>query len=116
MAPRLCAISGAIAAGLLTSLTGSGPGFEQLKALYDAAGAGKDIFAVVDCGINSSVRLPAESAIGTWVPAGTVTVGMGNNVWAGGDNKGPYGYYVSIPGTSVTLDGRTIVEKGQLKM
>ena len=104
------------AAGKLTSLTGSGPGFDLLKAAYDAAGEGKDLFAVVDFGINPNVRLPATSQIATWVPAGTVTVGVGNNTWAGGDNKAAYGHFVSLPGTTVTLDGKPVVEAGQLKL
>ena len=104
------------AAGRLTSVTGSGPGFEKMKAAYDAAGEGKDLFAVVDFGINPSVKLPAGSKVATWVPAGTVTVGVGNNAWAGGDNKTPYGYFVSLPGTTVTLDGKPVVEAGQLKL
>jgi aminopeptidase len=104
------------AAGKLTSLTGSGPGFDLMKSRYDAGGEGKDLFAVVDFGINPNVKLPASSKIATWVPAGTVTVGVGNNVWAGGDNKNPYSYYVSLPGTTVTLDGKTVVEAGQLKL
>jgi leucyl aminopeptidase (aminopeptidase T) len=103
-------------AGKLTSITGSGPGFEKMKAAYDLAGEGKDLFAVVDFGINSNVKLPANSKIATWVPAGTVTVGVGNNVWAGGDNKTAYGYFVSLPGTTVTLDGKPVVEAGQLKL
>jgi leucyl aminopeptidase (aminopeptidase T) len=103
-------------AGKLTSVTGSGPGFDLMKAAYDAAGEGKDLFAVVDFGINSNVKLPANSAVATWVPAGTVTVGVGNNVWAGGDNKSPYGYFVSLPGTTVMLDGKSVVEAGQLKL
>ncbi|HWW76306.1 MAG TPA: aminopeptidase, partial [Pyrinomonadaceae bacterium] len=104
------------AAGKLTSIAGSGPGFEKMKASYDAAGEGKDLFAVVDFGINPNVKLPQGSQIATWVPAGTVTVGVGNNVWAGGDNKTPYGYFVSLPGTTVTLDGKPVVEAGQLKL
>jgi aminopeptidase len=104
------------AAGKLTSITGSGPGFEKMKASYDAAGEGKDLFAVVDFGINPNVKLPAGSQIATWVPAGTVTVGVGNNVWAGGDNKTPYGYFASLPGATVTLDGKPVVEAGQLKL
>ena len=104
------------AAGKLTSLTGSGPGFELMKAAYDAAGEGKDLFAVVDFGINPNVKLPANSKAATWVPAGTVTVGVGNNVWAGGDNKTSYGYFVSLSGTTVTLDGKPVVEAGQLKL
>jgi aminopeptidase len=104
------------AAGKLTSMTGSGPGFDPMKAAYDAAGEGKDLFAVVDFGINPNVKLPPGSSIATWVPAGTITVGVGNNVWAGGDNKTPYGYFVSLPGTTVTLDGKPVVEAGQLKL
>ncbi|HYY93119.1 MAG TPA: aminopeptidase [Pyrinomonadaceae bacterium] len=104
------------AAGKLTSITGSGPGFDLLKAQYDAAGDGKDLFALVDFGINPNVKLPASSTIATWVPAGTVTVGVGNNTWAGGDNKSPYAYDLSLPGTTVTLDGKTVVENGQLKL
>jgi aminopeptidase len=103
-------------AGRLTSITGSGPGFDLMKAGYDAAGEGKDLFAVVDFGINPNVKLPAGSQIATWVPAGTVTVGIGNNLWAGGDNKSPYSYFVSLPGTTVMLDGKSVVEAGQLKL
>jgi aminopeptidase len=104
------------AAGKLTSITGSGPGFAKMKEAYDAAGEGKDLFAVVDFGINPNVKLPANSKIATWVPAGTVTVGVGNNAWAGGDNKTAYGYFVSLAGTTVTLDGKPVVEAGQLKL
>jgi aminopeptidase len=104
------------AAGKLTTLTGSGPGFEPLKALYDAAGEGKDLFAVVDLGINPNVKLPATSTVATWIPAGTITVGVGNNLWAGGSNKTPYAYYVSLPGTTVTLDGKTIIANGKLEI
>jgi aminopeptidase len=103
-------------AGKLVSIAGSGPGFDLMKAAYDAAGEGKDLFAVVDFGINPNVKLPSNSSIATWVPAGTVTIGVGNNVWAGGDNKTPYGYFVSLPGTTVTLDGKAVVEAGQLKL
>jgi leucyl aminopeptidase (aminopeptidase T) len=102
--------------GRLTAMTGSGPGFEPMKALYDAAGEGKELFAAIDLGINPNIKLPADSAVGTWVPAGTITVGIGNNVWAGGSNKSSYGYFVSLPGTTVTLDGKPIIENGQLKI
>lgn len=102
--------------GKLVSLTGVGPGFDRMKATYEAAAEGKDVFAVVDFGINPNIKLPARSTVATWVPAGTVTMGIGNNVWAGGENKAPYAYYVSIPGTTVRLDGKTVVENGALKM
>jgi leucyl aminopeptidase (aminopeptidase T) len=104
------------AAGKLTSIKGSGPGFKPLKAQYDAAQGRKDEFSFVDLGINPNIKLPPASRLGNWVPAGTITVGIGNNTWAGGDNSVPYGYTIFLPGSTVKLDGRTIIENGQLKL
>ncbi|PYS98091.1 MAG: hypothetical protein DMF65_10610, partial [Acidobacteria bacterium] len=105
-----------IAGGKVTEMNGSGPGFEQLKADYDAAGEGRDIFSFVDLGINPNVKLPASSKLGNWVPAGSITVGIGNNTWAGGDDKTAYGYVIFLPGSTVTLDDKTVIENGQLKI
>lgn len=105
------------AGGKATSMSGSGPGYAGLKAEYDAVDdARKDLFGFVDFGINPKVTLPANSKVGTWVPAGTVTVGTGVNTWAGGDNSVPYGLTVYLPGSTVMLDGKAIVEKGVLKL
>ena len=101
--------------GKLVSLTGSGPGFPDLKARYDAAGPGKEGFAYVDFGINPSVKIPESSKLGNWVPAGTITVGFGENVWAGGNVQG-FGHALFLPGSTVTLDGKPIIENGQLKL
>ena len=104
------------AGGKLVSMTGTGPGFDGFKALYDAAAQGKDIFSFIDLGINPQIKLPANTQLGTWVPAGMVTVGIGNNVWAGGDNRVPYGHTAFLPGSTVMLDGKTIIAKGQLQI
>lgn len=105
------------AGGKATSMTGSGPGYADLKAQYDAVeDARKDLFGFVDLGINPNVTLPANSTVGTWVPAGTVTVGTGVNTWAGGDNSVPYGLTLFLPGSTVMLDGKAIVENGALKL
>lgn len=102
--------------GKLTAMTGSGPGFAELKAEYDARGAGKELFAFVDLGINPNLKIWPTSKIGNWVQSGMVTVGTGNNTWAGGDNKVSYGLTSFLPGSTVTLDGKTIVENGMLKL
>ena len=73
------------------------------------------MFAFVDIGINPSLRLWPASKIGNWVQSGMITVGIGSNTWAGGDNKIGYGYGDHLPGSTVTLDGKTIVENGVLK-
>lgn len=103
--------------GKATSMAGSGPGYADLKAQYDAVDdARKDLFGFVDLGINPNVTLPANSTVGTWVPAGAVTVGTGVNTWAGGDNSVPYGLTLFLPGSTVMLDGKAIVENGVLKL
>lgn len=102
--------------GRLTSLTGAGPGFEALKADYDARGAGKELLAFVDLGVNPNIRLAPAGRLGNWVSAGMVTVGTGNNTWAGGTNNVSYGLTGHLPGATVRLDGRVIVENGALKV
>jgi leucyl aminopeptidase (aminopeptidase T) len=103
-------------AGKLTEMTGSGPGFADLKAVYDASGPGKELFAFVDFGINPNLHIWPASKLGNWIQSGMVTVGIGNNAWAGGDNKVSYGLTNYLPGSTVTLDGKTVVENGVLKL
>lgn len=106
-----------VSGGKVTAMTGEGPGYAGLKAEYDAVDdARKDQLSFLDLGINPNVTLPATSKVGTWVPAGSVTVGTGINVWAGGDNSVPFGLVLFLPGSTVTLDGKPIVENGALKL
>ncbi|MGH9880990.1 MAG: aminopeptidase [Pyrinomonadaceae bacterium] len=103
-------------AGKLTSMSGSGPGFADFKAAYDASGEGKELFGFVDFGINPNFSVPAASKLGNWIQAGMVTVGTGNNTWAGGENNISYGMIEYLPGSTVTLDGKTILENGVLRL
>jgi leucyl aminopeptidase (aminopeptidase T) len=106
-----------IVAGKVTAMTGSGPGYAGFKAQYDAVDDPlKDLLGYIDLGINPNVKLPSASVVGTWVPAGTVTIGTGGNTWAGGDNSVSYGSTVFLPGSTVTLDDKTIVDNGVLKL
>jgi len=106
-----------VSGGKVTAMTGSGAGWADYKAAYDANNdPRKDAFGFIDLGINPNVKLPANSTMGTWVPAGAVTVGAGNNSWAGGDNTVPWGSTLYLPGSTVTLDGKTIVDNGALKL
>ena len=104
------------AAGKMTSMTGSGPGFDSLKKDYDATNdTGKDLLSYVDFGINPNLKLWPASKLGNWVQAGMVSLGTGNNIWAGGDNKAAFDAGGHAPGCTVTLDGTTIIEKGEWK-
>jgi leucyl aminopeptidase (aminopeptidase T) len=59
-------------AGKLTSMTAKS-GLERLKALYDAAGPGKDEFAGIDIGINPNVHLVPGSRMVAMMPATSCT-------------------------------------------
>jgi len=101
-------------AGNLTSMTAKS-GLEPLKALYDAAGPGKEVFAFIDMGINPSVRSVPGSRMVGYMPAGMVTVGIGNNTLAGGENNAGYGMTNFLPGSTLEVDGRILVERGVLR-
>lgn len=106
-----------VSGGKVTAMTGEGPGYADFKAEYDAVDdARKNDVGFVDFGINPNVKLPANSTVGTWVPAGSVTVGTGTNLWAGGNNSVSYGITVFLPGSTVTLDDKPIIENGALKL
>lgn len=105
-----------IIGGKVTSLTGSGPGFDAMKKDYDATtDPGKDLFSYIDFGINPNLKIWPASKVGNWVQAGMVSVGTGINTWAGGDNKSTFGLGGHLGGCTVTLDGTTIIEKGEWK-
>lgn len=99
--------------GKLTSMTARA-GIEPLKAMYEVAGPGKDLPGVIDIGINSAVRAPQQKALRVWSQAGTVTVVVGNNTWAGGDNEVEFGVIGSSPKSTVTVDGKPLVQDGKL--
>jgi len=104
------------AGGKLTEMTGEGAGFAALKADYDARGAGKELLGYVDFGINPNLKLAPSSKYGNWVSAGMVTVGTGNNTWAGGTNNVSGGVTGHLVGATVKIDGKVIVENGVLKI
>ncbi len=104
------------AGGKLVSMTGEGPGFEKLKANYDAFPEGKELLGFVDIGINPNMKLAPSTKLGNWVSAGMVSVGTGNNTWAGGTNNAAGGAVGQLAGATVKIDGKIIVENGVLKL
>lgn len=101
------------ARGKLTGMT-AGSGLESLKAAYDAYGPGKEDFGLIDVGINPDVQLAPSSRMVAWMPAGMVTVGIGNNLWAGGSNSSGFGLTPFLPGSTLEVDGKPLVKDGKL--
>ena len=99
--------------GRMTSMDAAA-GLETVRRDFDAAADGKDRFGAFDIGLNPNVTVAPGSRFRSWVAAGMVTVGIGNDSWAGGANMVPYGLYGHIAGATVTVDGRPVVENGRL--
>jgi hypothetical protein len=99
--------------GKLTSMTAKN-GLEPLQAAYDAAGPGKDVLGVIDIGINPGIKSPDGSPVHVWGKAGTVTVSVGGNTWAGGNNQVSFGLPAYSPGSTLTVDGKALVQDGKL--
>jgi hypothetical protein len=102
------------AGGKVTGMEGSGPGFAALKADYDAAGTGKDLFGPLDLGINRSLTLPRGEGLGNFVQAGMVTLGFGGDWWAGGTNNTAFGWLTHLKNATVRLDDKVIVQNGEI--
>ncbi len=100
--------------GRLTSMTAASD-IADLKERFEAAQEGRDLFGALDIGINESVAAPAGSRVATWRGAGTISVGIGGNTWAGGDNEVPYGLYAHLLSGTLSVDGKPVVEGGKLK-
>ena len=89
-------------------------GLKPLEEYYELAGPGKDVFGVVDIGINPGIKLPEGGAVNVWSRAGAVTVGVGDNTWAGGDNRVNFGLFPEIRNATLEVDGTALVKDGKL--
>jgi aminopeptidase len=89
-------------------------GLAPLKKFFELGGPGKDIFGVVDIGINPSIRLPEGGAVNVWSRAGAVTVVVGDHGWAGGETQSNFSVSPEIKNATLEVDGTAIVKDGKL--
>jgi leucyl aminopeptidase (aminopeptidase T) len=101
--------------GKVTELNAKSGG-ERLLEMYKAADAGKEQFAVVDIGINPNVRIPKDSKMLVYMASGMVSLWTGNDTWAGGENNALFDIGGFLPGSTVKVDGKSIVENGALRL
>ncbi|HET8834308.1 MAG TPA: aminopeptidase [Gemmatimonadales bacterium] len=88
----------------------------ELQAFYAAAPPGKDELGVIDVGINPNIAIPEGTSLAAWMPAGMVTLVLGANDWAGGDNHSVSGVNPFLAGTTLTVDGVVLVKDGRLRV
>jgi leucyl aminopeptidase (aminopeptidase T) len=94
----------------MTAKSGLGP----LEEYYKVAGPGKDVLGVVDIGINPAIEVPEGGAVNVWSRAGAVTVVVGDNTWAGGDNRVNFSLSPEIKNATLEVDGTALVKDGKL--
>ena len=99
--------------GKLTSMTAQSD-ITALRERHQAAPEGRDVFAAIDIGINPNVQVPKASRMVTWMAAGTISIGIGNNTWAGGDNDVPFDLFAHLANGKLVVDKQTLVDQGKL--
>jgi leucyl aminopeptidase (aminopeptidase T) len=99
--------------GALTGLTADTNG-DKLQEYLDSTDDATKQVSVVDFGLNPHSRTPEGSRVYSWEMGGMVTVGLGNNTWAGGDNLAEGEFTVHVSGLTATVNGETVVEGGVL--
>ena len=80
-------------------------------------GGPKDRFGSIYIGLNPALRVIEEG--GDYRPgkaAGMVWIRTGENKLLGGKNEEPGGFAFPIVNATVEVDGKVVVEKGQLKL
>lgn len=103
----------AFSAGKLASMTSSSD-MTKVNAAYAAGGDGRDAFSVVDLGVNDAAKdIPGSLMLAPFA-AGAVTLGWGGDVGYGGSNASPFSFSGTQPGSTVTIDGKTIIANGTI--
>ena len=96
--------------GRLTGFDGDAAAL-MLKKQYEAATGDKDVISAVTLGTNPKAAL---GFLQNSIVRGAVTVGVGGNDFAGGNNKSSFGFQDTIRGATVEVDGKPVVREGKL--
>jgi leucyl aminopeptidase (aminopeptidase T)/tetratricopeptide (TPR) repeat protein len=102
-----------IRGGKVTAMTASA-GLADIQRLYEAGGAGRELVGLIDVGINPNVRIPQGSKMQTWMSAGMVTVGIGGNTWAGGNNTSGFFLPLHLSEATLAVEKNVLVDRGTL--
>jgi len=88
----------------------------MLEEYFAASSATLKNASLVDIGLNPHSRSPKGTHYYSWEMGGMLTVNLGNNLWAGGKNDSDAALSLHVPGTTVSIGGKTVVKDGQLAL
>ncbi len=87
---------------------------EILEKFFDASTEETKSLTVVDVGLNPKSHPLAGSPYVSWEMGGMVTLHLGNNLWAGGENGAEGIASFHIPGATLGVEDKEIVNGGKL--
>lgn len=99
--------------GKLTGVTAEKNG-EIIQKFLDSSSENIKDLSIVDFGLN-----PNSSPLGKYLSfemGGVVTLGIGNNAWAGGANDADAGLTFHLPDTDVWIGDKQLIKKGKLEL
>jgi leucyl aminopeptidase (aminopeptidase T) len=85
-----------------------------LQESLDMSTGEKDALSLVDVGLNPNCHPLKGSEYYSWEMAGMVSIGTGNNSWAGGNVESDIGLSFHLANATLSVDGKMIVDNGQL--
>jgi aminopeptidase len=103
------------AAGKLTAMTAVSGAINELKARYDAADANKAFLSGFDIGTNAALKVSHLDPSGAYMEAGTISFSVGSNHWLGGKNISNFEITPRLIGSTLKVDGKSLIENGTLR-
>lgn len=99
--------------GKLTQIEAEKNG-DVIKKYLDSSSPNSKNLSIVDLGLN-----PQSQAVGRYLSyemAGVVSLVLGNNAWAGGNNDADAALTLFLPNANVSIGGKSLVKNGKLEV
>ena len=87
---------------------------DKVLDYFEQGTGAKDIFSIIDIGINPDSHLLPGSDYRSFEMAGMVSVGIGDNAWAGGDLISDIGLIYHLADVTLSVDENKLVDNGKL--
>lgn len=101
------------AAGKLVTMS-SASDLTKLRLAYAAGGKGRDQFTQVDIGVNDQAQDIPGSLMRASFAGGSTSFGFGGDLGLGGSDASPFTFFATQHGSTVSVDGKTIIKDGKI--
>ncbi len=99
--------------GMMTGLS-AGSNEKMLKEFFASTDDATKRLSVMSVGLNRESQPIEGSDYRSWEMGGMVTLGLGNNSWAGGDNLSDAGFTAHVLGSTLEIGRTKVVSDGAL--